>query len=137
MSTYVLDTNVAIAWYIEESFSKSAVNWQERMFSGEVQFVVPSLHRLEFGNVLRTLVKRTGITPQEACEIYSLHSHTPLLNIDPSPESLLDTALEYNATVYDASFIQLVLEEQIPLLTAERRTREWVRKLGNLAIHVK
>jgi hypothetical protein len=36
-------------------------------------------------------------------------------------------------TVYDAVYIALALEHQIPLLTAERPGTPWIKKLGSLA----
>jgi len=137
MNRMVLDTSVAIAWYFDESFSRNARLWLKRFQEEEVDFVVPDLHFIEFGNVLRTFTKRESISSKVAQFIHEAHLQSLLSRKNPDESALLETALEYNATVYDASFIQLALEEQIPLLTAERRTREWVRKLGNLAIHVK
>ncbi len=58
MNTYVLDTSVGVAWYLDEVFSPAARVWQERMLNGKARLVVPSLHYWEFANVLRTLVWR-------------------------------------------------------------------------------
>lgn len=34
MNTYVLDTSVSVAWYLDEVFSKAARDWQDRLLSG-------------------------------------------------------------------------------------------------------
>jgi len=52
---------------------------------------------------------------------------------NPRREDLLATALEYGATVYEATFIALALSLKAPLLTSERTTTPWVVKLGKLA----
>ena len=56
MNACVLDTSVTLAWYLDESFSSAARQWQKRLLDGKLSLIVPSLHYWEFGNVLRTLI---------------------------------------------------------------------------------
>lgn len=129
MNAYVLDTSVAVAWYLDETFSVSARQWQERMLSGKVVLIVPSLHYWEFANVLRTLVHRRELTEALAREIFELHLDAPLQRAEPEEKGVLDIALQYQATAYDAVYIGLSLSRDIPLITAERTTTAWVTKL--------
>ncbi len=129
MNTYVLDTSVAVAWYLEEVFSESARVWQERLLSGKVVLLVPSLHYWEFANVLRTLVHRRELPETLAREIYELHMDAPLERMEPKEKDVLDIALQYGATAYDAVYISLCLSKDIPLITAEKTTTTWVTKL--------
>ncbi len=129
MNTYVLDTSVAVAWYLEEVFSASARVWQERLLSGKVVLLVPSLHYWEFANVLRTLVHRRELPETLAREIYELHMDAPLERVEPKEKGVLDIALQYGATAYDAVYISLCLSKDIPLITAEKTTTTWVTKL--------
>ncbi len=136
MISMVLDTSVAVAWYLPEAFAVAARDWRRRMMAGEVEFLVPPLHYYEMGNVLRKYVVRRNFSKAMAREIFALHAETPLKLASPAIGSLLDTSFEYNATVYDAVYISLVLDRQIPLLTAERSTTPWVVKLRDLAVSV-
>jgi predicted nucleic acid-binding protein len=129
MNTYVLDTSVAVAWYLEEVFSLSARVWQDRMLEGKVLLVVPSLHYWEFANVLRTLTWRRELEEDLAREILDLHLEAPLEQSDPDRRTVLDTALDFGATVYDAVFITLCLSRGLPLITAEKTTTAWVARL--------
>lgn len=129
MSVYILDTSVAVAWYIEEAFSNSARVWQERLLSGKVILVVPSLHYWEFANVLRTLVYRREIMKSLAQEIYQLHLDAPLERSEPDERTILDVALDYGATAYDAVYISLCISRAVSLITAEKTTTAWVAKL--------
>jgi len=131
MNAYVLDTSVAIAWYLDESFSRGARAWQQRLLDGEISLVVPSLHYLEFANVLRTLVRRSELDTGLSHEIYDLHLEAPLEVGEPDRRGLLDLALKYGATVYDAAYIDLSLQRDLSLITAERSTTPWVVKLGD------
>jgi predicted nucleic acid-binding protein len=129
LNAYVLDTSVAVAWYLEEVFSISARAWHERLLTGKVVLVVPSLHYWEFANVLRTLVHRHELPEDLAREIYELHMDAPLERGEPEEKSVLDIALQYGATAYDAVYISLCLSKDIPLITAEKTTTAWVTKL--------
>ncbi len=132
MITRILDTSVACAWYLPESFSSSARSWQQKLLAGEVRMLVPDLHAMEFGNVLRTYVRRGEITETLAREIYDVHLSAPLEWVGPTRRNLLNVALKYEATTYDACFIDMALQYKAPLLTAERTTTPWVVKLGKL-----
>jgi predicted nucleic acid-binding protein len=133
MTRRVLDTSVAVAWYLPEEFSAVAKRWQIMMLDGKAELRVPSLHYWEFANVLRTYVKRGELDPDTAQEIWSLHLEAPLLSGEPDRASVLAIALRYESTVYDAVYLALSLELDEPLLTAERSTTPWVKKLGRLA----
>ena len=136
MKAFVLDTSVAAAWYLPEAFATAARRWQARLLEGRVRLVVPSLHYWELANVLRTYVRRSELAADLAAEIYSLHLEAPLEVVDPERGEVLRTALELDATAYDAVFIAVSRALGAPLLTAERRTTPWVAKLGRLVQHV-
>ena len=129
----VLDTGVAVAWYLPESFSPAAKRWQRLLLDGKAELYVPSLQYWEFANVMRTYVRRGALDADVAREIYELHVEAPLIVAEPARASVLDVALECDATAYDALYIALSLELQIPLLTAERPNCPWIKKLGQLA----
>jgi predicted nucleic acid-binding protein len=126
----VLDTSVAIAWYLPETFRAAARVWQSRLLDGRVRLVVPGLHYWEFGNVLRTYVMRSELDVDLAEQIWALHLEAPLEVAEPERAEVLATALEHGATVYDAVYIALGRSLDLPLLTAERTTTPWVVKLG-------
>ena len=130
----VLDTSVAVAWYLDETGCEAARKWQTACLAGHIDVLVPSLHDLEFANVLRTYVRRRELTAAQAEAIYELHLDAPLTVVEPERASLLQTALEYEATVYDAAYILLALASDAVLVTAERATTPWVRKLGKQAV---
>lgn len=133
MRTLVLDTSVALAWYLPEAFAPAARSWQKQLLEGRVRFVVPSLHFWEMANVLRTYVRRRELTPSLAQDVYTLHLDAPLAVEEPDRAAVLVAALELDATAYDAVFIALARTLDAPLLTAERKTKPWVTRLGDLA----
>lgn len=132
MTLHVLDASTALAWYLPEEFQVAARRWQEDALALRVRFIVPLLHFWEVGNVLRTYVRRRELEPEIAHEIYEVHLHAPLEVMEPDRAVLLQTALDYDATVYDAVYIALSLALNAPLVTGERTTTPWVVKLGAL-----
>ena len=137
MRTYVLDTSVAVAWYLPERFAGAARKWQRQLLENRVRLLVPSLHFWEIGNVLRTYVRRAELESALAQEVYALHLDAPLEVVEPERGDVLATALEMDATMYDAVFIALARRHGIPLLTAERKTTPWVVRLGRLVESVR
>lgn len=131
MSRFVLDTSVAIAWYLPEVFSEEAKHWRDQLLDGRCQLVVPSLHFWEMANVLRTCVKRRELEIPVARRIFEVHLDAPLTTADPNKDAVFDTAVKYDSSVYDAVYISLSLAQSIPLLTAEKTTTPWVVRLGN------
>jgi predicted nucleic acid-binding protein len=130
----VLDTSVAFAWYLNESFSQVARQWQERILSGTVHAMVPQLHYEEFASVLRTCIRRGELQAELAEDIFSLHLDAPLDTVETPRQALLATALRFDCTAYDGVYISLAETYECPLLTAERSTTPWVVKLGARAI---
>jgi predicted nucleic acid-binding protein len=129
---FVLDTSVAIAWYLPEQGSDRAREWHQRFLRQEIGLVVPSLHFWEFANVLRSYVRRSELAESIAIDVYQTHLDAPLELSEPAARgNVLQTAFAYQATAYDAVFIELALGLDIPLLTLERSTTPWVVKLGD------
>ena len=128
-TSFVLDTSVAVAWYLPESFSEAARSWQRRLLDEDIRLVVPSFHYWEVANVLRTYVRRRELAAGVAREIYALHLQAPLSAIEPDRERVLELALILDATAYDSVYIALAVTLGLPLLTAERPTKPWVAQL--------
>lgn len=86
--------------------------------------------------MLRTDVRRRELEPDLAAEIYDLHLDAPLEIAEPDRKHTLARALEYDATVYDAVYIELSLSLDARLVTAEKSTTPWVKRLGTRALVV-
>lgn len=136
MTGYVLDASVAVAWYLPESFSDEARRYRDRLSRGEIRCVVPDLHFWEVGNVLRTYVRRGEIESELAREIFELHLDAGLEVAEPERTRAFAVALDFDATVYDAVYIALALDSDLPLLTAERSTTPWVARLAGRAVRL-
>lgn len=137
MSAFVLDTSVAVAWYLPEIIAEKALQWREQLLAGRHRFLVPGLHYWEIANVLRTYTRRGEIEESFAKRIFSLHLQAPLKLAEPQPADVLEMAFEYGATAYDAVYIALALGLDLPLLTAEKRSRPWVARMGDQVVVIR
>ena len=133
----MLDASVAVAWYLPEEFSRSARGYRDRLVTGSIRCIVPGLHFWEVGNVLRTYVRRHELEADVAREIFELHLDVGLEIAEPERARVLAVALDYDATVYDAVYIALALDHDLPLLTAEKTTTPWVTRLGERVVPVR
>jgi predicted nucleic acid-binding protein len=134
MTNVVLDASVALAWYLPESLTVSARAWRSKLIGGTT--IVPRLHYWEFANALRTRIRRGLLDAGVANDVWSAHLDATFHVVDPKPRDVLAIALDYDATAYDAVYIALALEFDVPILTAERSTTAWVKKLGAHAISI-
>ena len=87
-------------------------------------------------NVLRTYVRRGELEAALEREIFDLPLDAPITINEPDRSGVLETALDLDATAYDAVFIRISLDLDIPFLTAEKTTTPWVVKLGDRVVPV-
>lgn len=87
--------------------------------------------------MLRTYVRRHELEAEVAREIFELHLDVGLELAEPERARVLAIALDYDATVYDAVYIALALDHDLPLLTAEKTTTPWVTRLGERIVPVR
>ncbi len=79
MNAAVLDTSVAIAWYLQEVFATSARHWQAKLLSQELTLFVPSLHFWEVGTFCEPMscaVSSTRHSRRRSGDSISMHLTT-------------------------------------------------------------
>jgi len=117
--SFVLDIAVVSAWLIDSQSTAYSATIAERL--QEDRAVAPPLLALEFTNVLRTACKRQGIVAAQAQEALSLLARLPV-DIDaekPDPPKILDLALRYDLTSYDAAYLDLALRRRLPIASQD------------------
>ena len=134
MSSFVLDTSVSLAWFLDRPVPKVAVQVWESLKQGS-RAVVPPLWLLEMANGFATAERRGALTRSDIDRC--------LTDIDV----LLASAVEYSTTVislrqefagasgfrltaYDAVYLETARSEHLPIATLDRALAAAARKAG-------
>ena len=119
----VVDSSVAIKWFVEEPYSVEAHRLLEGYQDGTLTLLAPDLMYAEVGNIVWKKHRFQGLAAEDAAEIltafrsvtFVVTSCTVLL------EEAYRSAVSYQRTVYDAMYLALSLRERCPWVTADER----------------
>ena len=119
-SLIVVDTSVAVKWYVPEPGAEHAVAL--RLAGNDL--VAPELLIAELGNVLWKKVRRGELDGAEAAEIADAFVRACPLRLRPSlpyAALALDLALRFERSVYDTLFLAVAVAEGGSYVTADER----------------
>ncbi len=117
--SFVLDNSVVCGWLLEGQASPYT-DAMARLLESQ-RAVAPPLLLLEYTNVLRTACKRQKMGVAQAQDMLAMLAALPI-DIDttaPNPAQVLDLALRYDLTSYDALYLDLALRRRMPLATRD------------------
>lgn len=117
-SKAVLDASILIQTLIQEEYTDTAL----KLVGTLKAIYAPSLILYEIGNALVILTRKELITKEDAIRKFKFLSAIPTLNIqDIELTKAMDIAMKLKTTLYDASYLALALETDIPLITADEQ----------------
>ena len=117
----LLDTSVAVKWFIREEDSEKAADLRHAHGRAEILLHVPDILLLELTNALRysPLVSAEEI-PQALRLFPGLGITIIPFDLDALTSSIT-LSLGHDLAVYDAYFLALAQALEIPLITADRK----------------
>jgi predicted nucleic acid-binding protein len=126
----VVDTSVAVKWFVPETGAAEAV----ALLEGGDELCCPDLLFAEAANVLWKKTQRQELTKQEAADVLDALGGVGLAAypLRPLAATALELATETGSTVYDCLYLVLAASLRAPLITADRRfaTRQKSGPLG-------
>lgn len=132
--TLVVDTSVVIKWVVSEEDSERA----ESLVGSPL--VAPDLLRAQLANALwKKVLLRKELTDAQATRALKRASAAlRLVPSSPLADRALEIALALSHPVYDCFFLALAEELDAPLVTADRRLLQRVRRtdLAARALHL-
>lgn len=133
MTPLVVDSSVAVKWFVPEALSEVAA----RLLEPGYDLTAPDLLVPEFGNVLWKKMRRNEIRRHEALEIVAALGEVPLTIVGSAAlvAPALEIAAAYGRTVYDALYVALAVARDCALVTADERLAAALAG-GPLARHV-
>jgi predicted nucleic acid-binding protein len=123
----ILDTNVAVHWFVATEFSSAAGRFRDRN-----DLAAPSFILVEAANTLYTYSRRGTIDPRHCARSVTLLEYQ-LREIVPNEHLLTEAirlALANQHPVYDCLYLALALQRREPLATADRRLAALAGTIG-------
>jgi predicted nucleic acid-binding protein len=119
----VIDTSIAVKWFLPEPLSREADAVLEDARLGRIQLAAPDLIIYEFANLLWKLQRRGELGGRDTLSLMRDFELLPvyLVPADVLGSRALAIACQTGCTAYDAAFIALAGELKKPLLTADRK----------------
>jgi len=117
----VADTNLVSYLLITGEHTEAA----RAVWAQDPRWALPSLWRSEYLSVLATSVRAKILERDQACAAW--RAGVRLLGRserEPDGEAVLDAALKYGVSAYDAQFVVVAKELNVPLVTGDRKLRE-------------
>jgi predicted nucleic acid-binding protein len=120
---YVLDSNVAMKWVLEENLSDKASRIRDKFARGVHELLAPDDFLAEVAHALTRAQRQGRITPLEVDLFMAdllttpprFHSYVPLLS------RAIEIAVHARIGVYDCLYVALAEAESCELLTADDR----------------
>lgn len=123
MTKIVVDSSVAIKWFIPQIHSEKSCQILSVYQAGELDFLAPDLIYAEIGNIVWKLNRFQELSEQDAEDVLETFQ---LIAFSVTPSSLLLNdayyfAKEYQRTVYDSLYMALSLRHQCPFVTGDSK----------------
>ncbi len=133
--TFVLDASMTLAWFFEDELATAHPEALSalRAFESD-QAIVPAIWALEVANALRSSERRGRATRAETTQFVNQFSVLSI-SVDVIANAhafgpILALARDLNLTVYDASYLELAMREQLPLATLDSALRRAAPEVG-------
>ncbi|MCX7044225.1 MAG: type II toxin-antitoxin system VapC family toxin [Candidatus Sumerlaeota bacterium] len=143
MEKLVVDSSIAIKWFVSEPNTAEARRILESYQKGAIRLLAPDLIYSEVGNIVWKKWRIQQLSETDALDIITEFSR---LGLETTPSSLLLRNAYYWATncqrtVYDSMYVALSAQEQCPFVTADEKLYNAIREAyhdiflaGNLVI---
>lgn len=122
----VVDASVTLAWCFDDEASPAADAILERVV--EEGAIAPAHWPLEVANGLRTAERRQHVEAGSLPQLRDLLARLPVeiqpVGLAVATGPVLDAALAHNLSAYDAAYLLLAVERQLPLATVDARLRK-------------
>jgi predicted nucleic acid-binding protein len=123
MDKIVVDSSVAIKWFVVEPLSTEARRILDGYQTGVLTLLAPDLINAEVSNIVWKKQRFQGLAAMDAQQI--IDEFQKLTIVFTPTAALLDEAFRlavaHERTVYDALYIALSVRQQCPYVTADEK----------------
>jgi len=121
MREIVIDASVVVKWFIEEKDSDKALLIRDSFIGGKVELYVPTLLYFEVLNALKysQLFKPSDL--EDAGESLENYGFKVITIKDEIRKHMINAAIDYDLSIYDASYLGLSIGLEMLLYTADEK----------------
>lgn len=127
MTRYVLDASAMLRLFLEDGpMPTGLVEAIDEVEVGAGLFIVPELFWVEAAHVLQRRQKSGQLKPAELKRMWNDVQGLPAQSLRHAPFIIpaMEFAREHNLSVYDALYLAIADDLQIPLFTADKQLRK-------------
>ena len=138
MTGYVVDASVAVTWLVSEAFFEEAAS----LLDNRTTLIAPELLFAEAANALWAVCRHGDITRDDFAEAVDVLKAAPVAVPRPMRQlapAAARLAIDLGHPAYHCFYLALAVQEQYPVITADRRFTAIVRKhpyLSDRVVHV-
>ena len=137
----IVDTNVAVKWYLPEELNQEALQVLDAGERGDVWLLSPDSIEPEFWNVLWQEYRKSKLALDEVWEYWIAFEESNLLLaelVTLMPEAT-EIAAHTGCIIYDALFVALAQLEDTVVVTADDNLLKALKgsKYGHRAVHLR
>ena len=119
---YIVDSSAILSYILPDEILPNSIKSAIKKFTNDkVKLIAPAVLRYEVGNALKSSVRQKRLDPTKANKIYTNFLSFPIQYLSPNYQDTLDISLRYDLSFYDASYLSLALEKNLPLLTLDKK----------------
>jgi len=132
MSRFVLDCSATISWCFEDESDE----WSERILTSleRDRALVPEIWHLEVANVLIQCERKKRLTEAQTTAFLQRLKHFPIetraFTRDEHFSGVVPLARREGLTSYDASYLQLALQQGVPLAARDEDLKAAAMRVG-------
>ena len=134
MNRFVLDCSYALAWAFPSEWTTPREATHANLESGSSEALVPPLWFYEVANVLIIAERRGRLTHAQSAKFSASLMALPLLTSDAllvqTFPAVATLAREHKLSAYDAAYLRLAIDEDLPLATLDEPLKKAARKCG-------
>ena len=138
MTGYVVDASIVVKWLVAEEWSEES----SRLLEAGVALIAPELLFAEASNALWAMHRRGDVTRKDLADAAEALKSAPVVvpvSMRRLAASATRLAVDLGHPVHDCFYLALGIQEQYPVVTADKRFHDKVRGhpyLSDRIVHV-
>ncbi len=123
LKSLILDSSIIAKWFFPEDDTEIALEIKNKFLHKEIELLVPLLLYYEVSNLLKSAVKSSRATLEEVTKLFTafLKLNFEVYSSRDLMSEALKKAVEYDISSYDAAYIVLSEQQEVPFITADQK----------------